>query len=109
MRIDDKHLLDKVFVARTHPGSTAAAALLNAIGAKRHALDVAGVAHREDHILALDQIFVSLSNLAFDDFRTPRRCELVADFLELPANHFVEPSAAAQYFQIFDDLDREFL
>ena len=50
-----KTCADEILLAHRHAGAAAAAAALRAIGRERHALDVAGVADRDDHVLALDQ------------------------------------------------------
>ncbi len=51
----DKNLAEEILLADRHAGAAAAAAPLRAIGRQRHPLDVAGMADRHDHVLALDQ------------------------------------------------------
>ena len=51
MRRDDKQLGDEILVARRHARAALAAAPLRPIGRERHALDVALVADRDDHVL----------------------------------------------------------
>ena len=50
-----KTCAEEILLADRHAGAAAAAAALRAIGRQRHPLDVAGMADRDDHVLALDQ------------------------------------------------------
>ena len=104
MGVDHKNLVHEIFVACAHSCTPTPAALLHPVGAQRHPLDVAGVADRKDHILALDEIFVGLRDLGFDDFRTPRRRKLVTHIFELIADHPVEAGPAPQDIQVVDNL-----
>ena len=67
---------DKILVAGLHAGAALAAAALRAIGRQRHALDVAGMRHGHDHVLALDQVFVLDLVFLLDDHGLARRGEL---------------------------------
>ena len=49
---------DEILVARRHAGAALAAAALRPVGRERHALDVAGMGHGDDHVLAGDQVLV---------------------------------------------------
>ncbi len=67
---------DEILVARLHAGAALAAAALRPIGRQRHALDVAGVRHGDDHVLALDQVLVLDLAFLLDDDGAARRGEL---------------------------------
>ena len=56
VRAGDKDVLGIILLAGGHAGDTLAAALLRAVGVRRHALDVAKVRQRHRHVLLLDQI-----------------------------------------------------
>jgi hypothetical protein len=70
---------DEILVARLHAGAALAAALLRAIGRQRHALDVAGMADGDDHVLALDQVLVLDLAGVVEIIGAARRRELVLD------------------------------
>src|ERR1700730_10579272 len=68
------------------PGPALAAAALGAIGRHRDALDVAAVRHRDDHVLALNQVLDILLELVVQDLGAARRGELFLDLDELLAH-----------------------
>src|SRR6185503_21032994 len=97
-------LADEILLAHRHAGAAAPAAALRAVGRQRHALDVAAMAHRHDHVLALDErLDIGLELDLFDD-RAARRHELLADLAQLLAEHFEETGAAAENGEIALDL-----
>jgi hypothetical protein len=53
-----KRRVDEILVLRRHAGAALAAATLRPIGGERHALDVAGMRHGDDHVLAGDEVLV---------------------------------------------------
>ena len=67
---------DEILLARLHAGAALAAAPLRAIGRERHALDVALVRDGDDHVLALDQVFVVDLAFFLGDHGAARRGEL---------------------------------
>ncbi len=103
----DEDLAHEIFLAHRHAGAAAAAAALRAIGRQRHALDVAVVADRHDHVLALDQgLDVGLELEILDD-GAARVGELFLDRAELLAQHLEEPRARAQDLEMRRDLGDE--
>ena len=83
VRVRDEELGDEILLARRHAGAALAAALLRPVLGERHALDVAGMADGDDHVLALDQVLVLEVEPALDDLGPARRRELVADRRQL--------------------------
>ena len=76
VRVGDEEAGDEILLARRHAGAALAAAALRAIGRERHALDVAGVADGDDHVLALDQVLVLDLASRLHDLGAARRGEL---------------------------------
>src|SRR5581483_6052437 len=63
----DEQMLDEILVARLHAGTAGASATLHAVGGDRCALQIAGVADRDRHLLVGDQIFqMDLSRFVFN-------------------------------------------
>jgi hypothetical protein len=58
VRVCDEEAGDEILVPRLHAGPALAAPPLRPVGRKRDALDVAGMGHGHDHVLALDQVLV---------------------------------------------------
>ncbi len=79
MGVGHKQPCDEIFLAGRHARAALAAPALGAIGGERHALDVARVAHGNDHVFALDEVFVLQVAVEFDDFGPARGGELGAD------------------------------
>jgi hypothetical protein len=77
VRVRDEELRHEILFARRHAGTALAAAVLRPVFGERHALDVAGVADGDDHVLALDQVLVLELRPAFGDLGPARRGELV--------------------------------
>ena len=70
----DEEMLDEILVARLHAGAARASAALLAVGGDRRALQVAGVADGDGHLLVGDQVFeVDLGGFVFDDACGARR------------------------------------
>ena len=93
-------LRDEIVLARGHAGAALAAAALGAIGRHRHALDVAAVGHRDDHVLALDQVLDVLLELVVEDLGAARRGELLLDLDQLLAHQREQLVAVAQQLEI---------
>ena len=70
---------DEILVAGRHAGAALAAAALGPIGRERHALDVAGVRHGDDHVLAGDQVLVVDVGIPIEDLGPARGREGVAN------------------------------
>ena len=98
---------DKILVAGLHAGAALAAAALRAIGRQRHALDVAGMRDRHDHVLALDQVFVLDLVFLLDDHGLARGGELILHLGEFGLDDGLHAGARAQDVEIIGDLDRE--
>ena len=107
MRIGDEDAGDEILFARRHAGAAFAAAALRPIGGERHALDVALVAHGDDHVLALDQVFVLDLGIHFEDLGAPRRAELRLDAVELVLDDGDDARARAEDGEIVGDLAAE--
>ena len=50
----------------------------------------------DDHVFALDQVFIIEVRTAVDDFRPARGCELFLDLEHFVADDFLNPRAGAQ-------------
>ena len=109
MRRSDEHFDDRVFVLGRHAAATLAAARLRTEGIERSALDVPSMGDRDDHFLALDQVFVLDPVPCGGDFADTRGGVGVADFFELFAQHAVELYAVGEDREVFLDRDTEFL
>ena len=60
-------MLDEIFVARLHAGAARAAAALHCVGGDRRALQVAGMADGDRHLLVGDQVFqLDFGGFVFD-------------------------------------------
>src|SRR5215472_18290502 len=102
-----EYLAEEIFLPHRHPGAATAAAALRAIGRKRHALDVAAMAHRHDHVFALNELFdIGLEFELLDD-RATRGAELILHRAQLFADHLHEPRARAEDFEVALDLDHD--
>ncbi len=84
MRGGDEQPRHEILLARLHAGAALAAAALRPIGRERHALDIALVRDRDDHVLAMDEVFLFHLVHLLDDLGAARRGE---GFLHL--GHFV--------------------
>ncbi len=109
MRVGHEELGDEVLLARRHAGAALAAAPLRPVLGKRHALDVAGMRERDDHVLALDQVLVLELAVALDDLRLARRGELVAHRDQLVLDDRLDAGARGEDVEIVADLGRQLL
>src|SRR5579864_3848099 len=100
-----EHLAEEILLAHGHSSTAATAATLRSIGRERHALDVAAVTHRHNHVLALDELFDIGLELQLLDHGATRRAELLLYRAELRAEHLHEPRPRAQDLEIALDLD----
>ena len=78
-RRSDEEMADEIFVPRPHADATLAAAALIAICRDRGALDVAGVADGDRHVLIGNQILDVDLTARVDDLRAAVVAVLVAD------------------------------
>ncbi len=110
-RVGVRHeeLGDEILLARRHAGAALAAAMLRPVLGKRHALDVAGMADGDDHVLALDQVFVFELRPAFGDLGPARRRELVAHRLQLVLHDRLDARARREDVEVVADLRGELL
>ncbi len=76
-------MADEVLFARAHADAPLAAAPLHPVGADRRPLDVAGVGHRDRHVLVGNQVFDPELAALFDDHRPPLVGVVLANRLEL--------------------------
>src|SRR5690606_11034075 len=97
----------EILVACRHARAPLATAILGAIGRKRHALDVTGVAHGYDHVFAGDQVLVVEIGDVIGDFGPARTAELVTDLFKLFPNDLLHALTAAQDIEIVLDLGAE--
>ncbi len=104
VRGGDENLRDDILLTRRHAGAALAAAALGAIGRERHAFDVAAVAHRHHHVLALDQVLVLDLALHLDDLGEAGRAELGFDVAELTLDDVDDARARGQDRQELLDL-----
>ena len=109
VRVRHEELGDEILLARRHAGAALAAALLRPVLGQRHALDVAGMADGDDHVLALDQVLVLEVGPALDDLGLARRRELVADRLQLVLDDRLDARARGQDVEVVADLRGELL
>ena len=107
MRIGDEDAGDEILFPRRHAGAALAAAALRPIGGQRHALDVALVAHSDDHVLALDQVLVLDLGVHLEDLGAARGAELRLDGVELVLDDGDDAGARAQDGEIVGDLAAE--
>ena len=103
-RVDDEDLRDEVLVAGAHAGPALAAAPLRPIGRERHPLDVAAVAQRDHHLLALDQVFDIVLELGLAQLRAPRVGELLAGGDQLAAQDRAKALPVLQDVDVVLDL-----
>ena len=87
MGVDHEDLGDEILFPGAHAGASLAAAALGAVGLQRHALDIAVVADRHHHVLALDQVLDIDLGLGLDQFRAARCGELFLDLQNLVPEH----------------------
>ena len=99
MGVDDEDLRDEVLVAGAHAGPALAAAPLGPVGGERHPLDVAAVAERDHHLLALDQVFDIVLELGLAQLGAPRVGEL------LPRRDQLVAQDRAQALPVLQDVD----
>src|SRR3546814_44740 len=90
MRRGDEKLGDDILVLRRHAGATLAAATLGAEGVERGALDIAVEGNGDDHLLALDEVFVVDAVGGGSDERPARSREFVAHRDQLFAHHAIK-------------------
>ena len=109
VRVAHEDLADEVLITGRHAGASLAAAALGAVGAERNPLDVAAVADRDHHVLALDQVLVVVLEPAFLDGRAARGGEALFHLDELAAQDRHEPLPGVQDLQIVLDLERQLL
>ena len=107
MRRGDEEARDEIFLARLHAGAAFAAAALRAIGRERHALDVALVRDGDDHVLALDQVFVFDFAGRFRDHRAARRGEFLLHRRQFVLDDCLDARARAQDVEIIGDFGGE--
>ena len=69
---------------------------LRPVERQRHALDVAGMADGDDHVLALDQVFVVHVGAAVGKLGAARRAELVAHGGKLVLDDLLDARARRQ-------------
>ena len=104
MGVDDEDLRDEVLVAGAHAGPPLAAAPLRPIGRERHPLDVAAVAERDHHLLALDQVFDIVLELGLAQLGAPRVGELLAGGDQLVAQDRTQAIPVLQDVDVVLDL-----
>ena len=107
MRVGDEDAGDEILFPRRHAGAALAAAALRPVGGQRHALDVALVAHGDDHVLALDQVLVLDLGVHLEDLGAARGAELRLDGVELVLDDGDDAGARAQDGEIVGDLAAE--
>ena len=106
---DTPQVLTK-YVTAFHPsflglhGDPAATAALGLVLAEGHRLHVAGVAHGDDHVLRLHQIFVRHVERGTGDLGATVVAEVVADLGQLALHHAQQTRLAAQDVEQVNDL-----
>ena len=100
---------DDVLVLGRHARATLATAPLGTIFGQRDTLDPARMRDGDNHILALDKVFIVKIIAANDDFAAPLGAELVADSFDLGAQHGIKLGAIAQNVEQACDGSRKFL
>ncbi len=96
-------MLDEVAVLHVHPGDTATATLLLAVGDKRQRLDVAGLRNRDHHLLIGDQILNVDLVLTGRDQRAPLIGKAIVDLGQLLLDQAQNGSLAAEQLAQFAD------
>jgi len=109
VRVRNDDLRNRVLVAGGHARPALAAALLRPVGGKLHAPDIAALAHRHDHVLALDQVLLVGVDLVVGENRAALVRKAVPHALELLPDHGEQLLARAQDFQIAADALRHLL
>ena len=102
--VDHEDLADEVLVAHGHAGAALAAAMLGAVGRKRHPLDVAGVGDGDHHVLALDEVLDVVFERSLFQRRAARRGEPLPDLEQLGLEDLQQPFPRCQYGQMLFDL-----
>ena len=101
--VGDEQVGDEILLLRRHAGAALAAAALRPVGRQRHPLDVAAVADRDDHVLALDQRLDVGFELAVLDLGPPRRAEPLPDLQQFGAQDAEQLFATAKDLQVLGD------
>ena len=103
VRRGDEEMLDEIFFLGARADAALAAARLVAVGVRRGALDVAGVADGDEHVGVGDEVF----ELDFVDFVDNLRAPVVAigfvDFAQLRGDDLLEFLVAGEDFAQFGD------
>ena len=101
--VHDIDLVDEILLLGLHAGAALAAPLLRPVGGERDALDIAAVSEGEDHVLALDQVFDILVEIAVLDRRAARVGVSFLHLAEFVAQDFEHPDARAENVEIVAD------
>ena len=109
MGVGDEHRGDDIVALGRHAGAATAAATLCAIGRDRHALDVSALRHRDDHVLALDQVLDVGLVLELDDLGATRRGVGVADRDQFLTHQRVKLGTRGQQLEEAGDVPRDLL
>ena len=109
MRIRHEHAGDEILILHRDAGPPFAAAMLGAIGRKRCAFDIAAMRHRDDHILALNQVLIVHVGAAESELRPARHGELFFHLGQLAANDIEHARTRPQNVEIVGDLLRQAL
>ncbi|MND56575.1 hypothetical protein D3C80_476840 [compost metagenome] len=104
MGVDHEQARDEILVTRRHAGAALAATTLGAIGRKRHALDIAKMRYRDDHVFAGDEVFIVHVEAGIHDLGAARRAEFVTDGCELILDDGLDADARRQDVEIIGNL-----
>ena len=109
MGIRNEQLRNKVFIFGRHPRAAFAPTPLCTVGGERHTFDIALMAHGNDHILALDKVFVFHVPFGFANNSPARRPKFIPNRGKFIFNDFHHPRTGAQKIQIiFNAITQDF-
>ena len=114
MGIRNEQLRNKVFIFGRHARAAFAPTPLCAVGGERYPFDIPLMAHGNDHILALDKVFVFHVPFGLANNSPARRTKFIPNSSKFIFNDFHHPrtraqeikiifNAIAQYFQLIAD------
>src|SRR4029079_9773497 len=104
VRVGDEQVVDEIVLLGSGRLLPPAAAPLCAVLGARLRLHVAAVRERDDHFLGRDQVLYREVGAVRDDLGAPLVTELIADRLELVADHCRDSRRLGQHIEQVDDL-----
>ena len=104
VRIGNEKPRHEILVTGLHPRPALAASALRTIDGQWHALDIAAMADGDDHVLALDQVFVVLVDKLVRNLRSAVVSQTSPCRFQLFENDLVDPLGRTEYGKIVGNL-----